>query len=95
MGISPRLVGDAVVMEVRLTSEICGLALIITDCLKWEELPGGDLPARYEHTSFLVGGARESTLYVFAGANQNGSLSDMWKHQKGKHWLLLLFYKGC
>ncbi|XP_064398745.1 rab9 effector protein with kelch motifs-like isoform X2 [Halichondria panicea] len=62
--------------------------IIRKDCLKWEELPGGDLPARYEHTSFLVGGARESTLYVFAGANQNGSLSDMWKHQK-EHWTLV------
>ena len=54
-----------------------------TDHLKWEQLPGGEIPARYEHASFLVGGAKGSRLYAFGGASEKGPLSDFWHYDKG------------
>ena len=54
-----------------------------TDYLKWEQLPGGEIPARYEHASFLVGGAKGSRLHAYGGASEKGPLSDIWLYDKG------------
>jgi hypothetical protein len=44
--------------------------------ISWEELPSTLLPPRYEHTLLLGPGGDD--VFVFAGAQENGPLSDMW-----------------
>ena len=64
--------------------------LFSIESLKWEGLSSGAFPPRYEHATFVVGRDRCSTLYSFAGADQNGSLNDMWKFEKGTHMHIIL-----
>ena len=44
------------------------------------------VPPRYEHASFVAGSAdrKAPNLFVFAGARQDGPVSDMWRLDWGK-----------
>ena len=55
--------------------------LITTGSISWEKLPSTLLPPRYEHTLVLGPGGDE--VFVFAGAQENGPLSDMWTCSAG------------
>ena len=50
------------------------------DPLKWQKLPSLHLPPRYEHSSFVCGGA----VHVFGGAQEKGPRSDVWKYDTGR-----------
>lgn len=49
------------------------------DSVAWSSLPSHSLPPRYEHTLALT---PDGQLLVFAGAHENGSLNDMWTHDR-------------
>lgn len=46
------------------------------DPLTWQKLPSSNLPPRYEHSCFVLGGA----VHVFGGAQEKGPCSDMWRY---------------
>ena len=52
-----------------------------TGTFKWLQLPSKGLPARYEHTAFVIGPTKN--LYVFGGADSSSSLNDIWQYDSG------------
>lgn len=57
------------------------LTVFFADKIEWECLADEGFPARYEHASFIVHSPKEDKdeLYVFAGAQPDGPVNDMWK----------------
>lgn len=50
-----------------------------TGSFSWCKATSTVLPPRYEHAAFAVG----DDVYVFAGAQENGPMNDLWKYDQG------------
>lgn len=50
-----------------------------TGFFSWCKATSTGLPPRYEHAAFAVG----DDVYVFAGAQENGPMNDLWKYDQG------------